>query len=79
MTQILLLAVIVLVLFMGPRLMRQWQGALRPSDKSETDAKTNERSGPPASQDLVACSVCGIYGPPPGPKCDRSDCPSTNQ
>lgn len=79
MTQLLLIALLILLLFMGPTLIRRWRGVL--SDKTKPgdeggDAKSSRKGGDQATvQDLVACPTCGVYGPRPAPTCDRKDCP----
>lgn len=77
MTQLLLIALLILLLFMGPTLIRRWRGVLsdRPGDEGETGVSTRKRGNDPKAQDLTACPTCGVYGPPPGPTCDRKDCP----
>lgn len=78
MTQILFILLLVLLLFMGPTLIRRWRGVL--SDRGEDGSPNrSERAGKSADdrrvQDLVACETCGTYGPRPAPTCDRPDCP----
>ena len=78
MTQILFILLLVLLLFMGPTLIRRWRGVLSdrqdgtPPDRTERDGKSADDS---RVQDLVACKTCGTYGPRPAPTCDRPDCP----
>lgn len=78
MTQLLLIALLILLLFMGPTLLRRWRGVLSDRSGEEGDKGKSEKSkgrNAPAVQDLVACRKCGVYGPAPAPTCDRDDCP----
>lgn len=70
-SKLLVLAALVAAVWYGFRWVQRRQQLQQSAESDKV-----ERNGGPASEDLVACSLCGVFVPTAGKRsCDRADCP----
>ena len=70
-TKLLVLAALIAAVWYGFRWVQRLQQVQQAAEKDKV-----ERGADPSSEDLVACSRCGVFVPARGGRsCDRADCP----
>ena len=70
-SKLLVLAALVAAVWYGFRWIQRRQQLQQSAENDKV-----ERGADPSSEDLVACSQCGVFVPAHGGRsCDRADCP----
>ena len=70
-TKLLVLAALIAAVWYGFRWVQRLQQVQQSAERDKV-----ERGADPSSEDLVACSQCGVFVPARGGRsCDRADCP----
>ena len=70
-SKLLVLGALIAAVWYGFRWIQRHQQLRQSAERDKM-----ERGGDPSSEDLVACSQCGVFVPAQGGRsCDRADCP----
>ncbi len=70
-SKLVVLAALIAAAWYGLRWLQRWQ---RMQGEAERDRVRDSQA--PSSQDLVACTRCGVFvSAEARPSCDRADCP----
>ena len=70
-TKLLVLAALIAAVWYGFRWVQRLQQVQQSAERDKVG-----RGADPSSEDLVACSQCGVFVPARGGRsCDRADCP----
>ena len=70
-SKLLVLAALIGAVWYGFRWVQRRQQLQQSAERDEVEQESGS-----SSQDLVACSLCGVFVPASGKRsCDRADCP----
>jgi TRAP-type C4-dicarboxylate transport system permease small subunit len=74
--KLLALAAVIFLVWYGVRWLQRLNSTTQRLAKAQREQVAKaEAAASVATQELVACPVCGTYVAPRGAGCDRSDCP----